>query len=213
VLFLFVLAALAAPRVDPGLEPAGVEAAYQGWAASKGRAPAAQELVCRPFAEGVELCFTRRDKAGRVYYTHADGADAATLEAKARGTADEALAHLAAVSVDGFEKPYWLSSEGDGRDHAALLFPDALAKRVGPDLVVAVPVRGALVAWSSGNPEFDKVVGVGVRRMYDTLPDPVSPRLYRWDGAKWVTWGEARPVDAPPTTPPSPPAALPPPGR
>ncbi len=198
-MLLLVLAALvplaaAAPRVDPGVEPEGVEAAYRGYAEAQGRPEAARELVCRKFAERARLCFTRAEAGGRPYYTRADGQSVEALEAAAKGAASDAVKRLEPVKVEGFETPYWVAMTGDGRDHAALLHPDALRKRLGGDFVVAVPARGVLVAWIPGDVVFDKIVAVGVRRMYDTLPSPVSPVLYRWNGEAWITWGEAREV-------------------
>ena len=197
MLLLITRLALAA-RVDPGIEQVGVEAAFQEWAAAKGEPSAKQALACRPFAEGIELCFSRIEGDTRRYYTRADGLSVEALEAKAAGRAEDALVYFVAVPVDGFTGSYWLTNEGDGRDHAALLFPQALAKRFGEHFVVAVPVRGVLVVWVPGDAEFDKAVAVGVSRMYETLPDSVSPRIYTWDGAKWVTWGEAKVQDVPP---------------
>ncbi|MDP2305852.1 MAG: hypothetical protein Q8P18_07470 [Pseudomonadota bacterium] len=198
ILLVALAAFAAAPAVDPGLEPEGVEAAFRAYAGAQGRPEAARELVCRPFAEKARLCFTRAEASARPYYTRADGLAASALEAAARGSAAEAVKRLEPVKIEGFSAPYWMTAVGDGRDHAALLHPDALRKRVGGaqigDCVVAAPARGVLVAWVPGDLVFDKIVAVGIRRMYDTLPNPVSPLLYRWDGEAWITWGEAREV-------------------
>lgn len=198
-MILLAFAALAAaPRVDPSLEPEGVEAAFRSYAAAQGRPEAARELVCRGFAERARLCFTRIEASGRPYYTRADGQTLGALESAARGSEADAVKRLEPVKVEGFAVPYWMAVGGDGRDHAALLHPDALAKRVGGaqvgDVVVAAPARGVLVAWAPGDLVFDKIVAVGIRRMYETLPNPVSPLLYRWNGEAWITWGEAREV-------------------
>ncbi len=218
---------LSTPRVDPGLEPSGVEDLYRAWALGERRAPPRRELVCRPFAERVTLCFSRIEAAGRVYFTRADARDVASLESASlagKGTESAPLANLQPVSVEGASRSYWVSAQGDGRDHVGLLFPDLLAARVaGPAprydalrppreapgrVVVAAPARGVLVAWVSGDSVFDTLVAVGIRRMYDTLPDPVSTLIYHWDGTAWLTWGEARDVATDPTDP----SALPSPG-
>ena len=215
-MLLWVLVATGAPRVDPGLAPEGVEEAYRRWAASEGRTGDAAELVCRAFAEKVALCFTRAEAGGRTYVTRADGRTADALERDARGEGPTAVARLEPVAVEGFATPYWMRAEGDGRDHAALLHPDAIGAKVGQGFVVAAPARGVLVAWLPGDIVFDKVVAVGVRRMYETLPDPVSPLVYRWDGKTWKTWGEARavpgetgpsPIPSPSPVPPIPPSS------
>ena len=192
---LLVAAALAAaPRVDPAVESDEVEAAYARYAEAQGRPEAARRLVCRPFAERTRLCFTRVEGGLRSWYVAADAKPLATLEAAARGSVEDAVKRLEPISVDGFSTLYWMAANGDGRDHAALLHPDALRKRLGGDFVVATPARGVLVAWLPGDVVFDKIVAVGVRRMYETLPDPVSPLLYKWTGEAWITWGEAREV-------------------
>lgn len=192
---LFVLAALAAPRVDPGLEAEGVEAAYAEWAATQGREEAARKLVCRPFMPRAELCFTRVEGDRRLYFTEADGRAVDALELAGRGSANDSVKRLLPVTVEGFKQPYFLANEGDGRDHVPLLFPSAIAARVGTGAVVAVPARGVLVAWVPGDLLFDKVVAVGVRKMYETLEGPISPLIYQWDGQKWSPWGEAKAVD------------------
>jgi hypothetical protein len=202
LLALGLVAAAPPPsRPDPGLEPADVVDQYRAWAASKHRKGDATELVCRPFAEGAQLCFTHAVGGARTWFTKADGKDAAALEAEGRGTAEEAMARLEAVPVEGFTRSYWLSAKGDGRDHVPVLFPDALDAKLGGPAVVAAPARGVLVAWLPGDLDFDKAVAVGVRRMYETLPDPVSPLIWRWDGKAWKTWGEAKAVDAAPPPP------------
>jgi hypothetical protein len=191
---LIAAAFAAAPRVDPGVESDEVQAAYAEYAAAQGRPEAARALVCRPFAERTRLCFTRLEGGVRSWYVTADGRSLATLEAAALGSADDAVKRLEPVTVEGFATPYWMAAVGDGRDHAALLHPDALKKRLGGAFVVAAPARGVLVAWLPGDVVFDKIVAVGVRRMYETLPNPVSPLLYKWTGEAWITWGAAREV-------------------
>ncbi len=186
---------------DPGLEPADVADQYRAWATSRGRSGPAAELRCRPFAEQVALCFSRVVDGGRRYWTAAEGVSVVALEDAARTAAAASIARLEPVAVEGFTARYFLGALGDGRDHAALLDPVALAARVGEGAVVAAPARGVLVAWVPGDAELDKVVAVGVRRMYETLPDAVSPLIYRWDGAVWRTWGEARAADQAPSGP------------
>lgn len=189
---LALLAATAFAGVDPGLEPADVAAQYRAFATKKGRSGGATELVCRPFAEATVLCFSHLEGKKRVYATVDGGKDAAALEAEGRGTEEAALACFEPVTGEGLGRSYFLCARGDGRDHVPVLFPQALAAKVGGDVVVAAPARGVLVAWAPGDLDFDKAVAVGVRRMFESLPDPVSPLVYRWDGARWVTWGEAK---------------------
>ena len=44
--------------------------------------------------------------------------------------------------------------------------------------------------WIPGDEELDKVMAVGVRRMFDEAKYPVSDKVYRWHNGEWVVWGE-----------------------
>lgn len=190
---------LGATRVcDPSLEPVDVEAHYRAWALGQGRPPERAELVCRSFTEAARLCFVWRAADRRVYLTRADGLEVAGAEALARVEAGASLEALKAQTVEGMTGTYWLRAEGDGRDHAPLLAPEALAAKVGAGVVVGVPNRGALVAWVPGDPAFDRVVAAGVYRMHTTLPDPVTEVLFQWDGTDWKVWGRVRESPPPP---------------
>lgn len=184
-----VAEALAADPTLPVMEPTRVVEEFRAWAAAEGRSGDAAEIVCGSQAEALLVCFARGTKG---FYTRAEKFDAAQL--LARVDLARPLDGMVEVPVEGMTGSYWLRAVGDGRDHVPMLTPAALKEKLGGDPVVAVPVRGALVAWLPGDPEFDKVVGVGVLRMYETLPEPVSPLLYRWRDGKWTTWGVAKPA-------------------
>ncbi len=174
--------------VYPLMEPDSVVGEYRAWAKSIGKTGDATELECAPFAENLVECFL--DARGSLY-TRAMGFSAPTLAAAlVPGTP----LGLTETHVDGFTRTYWLRAQGDGQDHVPMAWPAALAAAVAGQPVVAVPVRGAFVAWLPGDAEFDKVMGVGVRKMYETLPDPVSPLLYQWRDGAWGTWGVAKPT-------------------
>ncbi len=183
---------------DPGLEAADVVEQYAAWAKTKKLKGPAAQLVCLPYAEPLQLCFTRVSAGIRSYYTAADGTTADDLLKLGMGEQDAAIAPLEANYVDGFTPRYFLVT-GQARAHTALLFPDALEQKVGGKCVVGAPAEGVLVAWVPGDLDFDKVMAVGVKRMYDTLPNPVSPVLFTYDGKNWVQWGEATEVQAPAT--------------
>lgn len=194
-MLLIAIAAWAGPPdiphpkvVYPLMEPDSVTAEYRTWAKSKGKRGDAAELVCTPLAENLVECFL--DGKGSLL-TKAAGF---SLEAILLGLPQDGEFGLTLTHVDGFAHPYWIRAEGDGKDHLAMHWPKALAMQLHSDPVVAVPVRGVFVAWLPGDPEFDKVMGVGVRKMYETLPDPVSPLLYQWRDGAWATWGVAKPA-------------------
>lgn len=183
--------AAAAPIADPTVESSNVVGEYAAWArANKVKGPAS-EIVCSPFAEGLSLCFTRREGANRVYFTAADEKSAEELLKESKGAEEAAVTGLEPIYVADFTPPYYMVT-GNARADAALLFPDALERKVGGKCVVAVPAMGVLIAWIPGDLDFDKVVAVGVKRAYDTLPNPVTSTLYTWDGKSWVVWGQAR---------------------
>lgn len=183
---------------DPGFEAADVEQQYAAWARSKKIKGAAADLACAPFAEALQLCFTKVSNGVRSYYTLADGQTPEQLAELGKGKEDAAIALLSEQYVDGFTPRYFLVT-GQPRAHTAMLFPSALERLLGGKCVVGVPAVGVLVAWVPGDLDFDKVMAVGVKRMYDTLPDAVSPLVYTWDGARWGVWAEVKEL-----TPPSP---------
>ena len=159
--------------------------------------------MCTPFAEGAIWCFTHATGSRRQWYTAADGKSAGELLAAGRGTAREVLDRLVSVPVEGFTATYWMGAVGDGRDHVPALFPAELAAKLGGAPVVAAPAEGLFLAWVPGDLQFDKVMAVGVRRATQTFPHPVSSLCWRWDGTRWVTWGEAIEADSAPPGPPS----------
>lgn len=192
---LGALALAAAPEVRPVAQPTAVVERWRAEAREQGRKGDAAELACRDLAEQVLLCFVQAADLQPV--TRADlkvwGEDLAAVEARAR---DAALAGLgpdrpAPQAVEGMTGRYWLSAEADGLDAAALLYPERLAAIVGAEPVVAVPQVGVLLMWAPGDADFDKVMAVGVRRMYEAAQQPISRRIYRWNGQGWVVWGEA----------------------
>lgn len=191
-----VTAALVTAGPDPGLEAADVQQQYTTWARSKKVKGPAAELACSHFAEGLELCFTKVSNGVRSYYTLADGQPAEQLVELGKGQEDAAVAQLSERYVDGLAPRYFLVT-GQPRAHAAMLFPSALERLLGGKCVVGVPAVGVLVAWVPGDLDFDKVMAVGVKRMYDTLPDPVSPLAYTWDGARWGVWAEVKELTPP----------------
>jgi hypothetical protein len=206
------------PTVLAGAERLDVRAQYRAWAAGQGLTGPAGELVCKDLAEAVLLCFATETDGAGGYLTEAGrgalgkgkASEIAALERAARIHAKAAIAEMerrapvgfpAAVSGAPDAPGYWVSAREDGRAHAPLLDPAALTARFGKSWVVAVPTRDLLVVWVPGEPQFDKVMAVGVRRAYDDAPDTqVSPLVYRWTDEGWKTWGAAVPV-APTTDP------------
>jgi hypothetical protein len=194
--------ALAAPPVGVGAWPEGFRAAFTEHQQSKGRSGAALEPVCEERLPGVQLCLTVTEGTTRRPVTLADMAaweeQPAAAFARARqqieATWPEAVAPQA---IDGVAGEFYLRASGDGLDAAAALFPELLAERVGGDVVLAIPARGSVLFWRPGRPDLDAMVAVGVRRSSEAAAQPVSDRVFRWDGARWTVWGRA---EAPPAS-------------
>lgn len=191
-----LLAAAPTPTIAPVAQPPTAPLAFTTAALHAGRTGDAAAMVCAPFAMELLLCYAEVKPTTTRFLSLADGLDANAAATRARTLgAEAALAALTPENADGFARTWWLRSEADGLDHLPLLYPDELTKRLGGPPTVATPNQGTFVAWVSGDADFDKMVAVGVRKMYDTLPQPVSPDLYTWDGLGWKLWGVAKPTN------------------
>lgn len=194
-----LLTAGAAERVlQPSAQPGDVTTLYADFARSRGRFGLAAIPACRPFAERLSLCFNVQEGGRRRMATLEDlslwKTDLERVEAEivARTAAQLSVERLSVQTVDGMDGRYWLSARKDGDDAAGLLHPEKLVEISGGAPVVAVPAKDTLLFWLPGDADFDKVVAVGVRRMYDKADHPVSPLIYRWENGRWKVWGQAR---------------------
>ncbi len=186
--------------VLPLVERASIQVAWSEAARAMGAEGLAAVVACRPFAEDLVLCFTAPEGDGQRMVTQSDleawQTDLAGLEGSA---ASAVLAGLTAerpqqVPVEGDARTYLLSAEGDGLDQAALFAPERLAERCGEQgCAVGIPARGVLVAFPLGDRELETIVAVGIRRLWESLEDPITPVAYRWNGEAWSVWGEAKP--------------------
>ena len=183
--------------IYPHPAPADLASTTRLAAEAQGVSGPEARLACRVLAPHLSLCFDQAPGADLTLVTEADllawGHDAAWLDAQARQTALAGLTdhRPTPTPVPGMTGTYWVSAEADGLDAAGLLYPERLAQIAGAPVVVAVPVSGALLFWVPGDPAFDEVMAVGVARLYQSSDQRVSSKLYRWDGARWVVYGEA----------------------
>lgn len=212
------LAALAAPALSLSVDPSSSVDAYSREAVAEGRLGLAAVAACRPLAPDLALCLRRRGPdGGRHLVTLEDLAgwsldeSAAFAEARAHAAEVWKLAPPTPQAVEGLEGRYWLRSEADGIDCLGLLFPEELARIAGATPVVACPDVAALMFWvppEGGPGDFDKAVGVGVRRLAEASSQAGSPLLYRHNGEKWLVWAEVkgtlRPLPAAPGSGPAP---------
>lgn len=192
------------PPIRPMAARADQATRFRNLATEVGVTGDAAEQICTLLSEQLSLCYVKGTTGELDYVTAADlGAwslDQSALEGLARRSAEAGFTEgrPAPNGVDGLKGTWWLSAEADGLDAAGLLFPERLAQIAGATPVVAVPAQGALMFWVPGDADFDKVMAVAARRIYDSSPQPVSPLIYTWSEDHWKVWGEAKPVDAPP---------------
>lgn len=198
LLYLLLLGlAAAAPPLGLVAEPSDFPGAYSATAEGLGRAGAASQPDCRPAFDGLLFCLTIVTPDGWNYATLGDlkrlglGSEQAHSQAAERLRSLSVADRFGAQAVEGLPGRYHAAALNDGQDAAPLLVPETLAVVLGGPLVVAIPAQGAVVAWVPGNPVMDKVLAVGVRRMYDEAKHGISPKLYRWSKDGWIVWGEA----------------------
>lgn len=194
----WVSVALAAPDLLVSVEVSGVEDRFRAAAGVVGDGAIA---ACRSLAPDLSACLRVKEGDRRRMVSLADLGGWGLTEADAWSRALSVVnarwdAHPAkAQTVDGMEGRYFLRSEADGSDCAGMLLRRRLADLAGGAPVVACPVEGAALFWIpslGGSSDFDKVVSVGVRRLYEGEGRALSPRVYTWDGDKLVVWGEVR---------------------
>jgi hypothetical protein len=201
-----LLASLSLAAPPEGLLPLvdrpGLQISWSEQARAAGAEGEAAVLACRMFAEELALCFTapQADGQGRRMVTLHDlsvwEVDLATVEAAALAGVAAGLSEdrPQGVQVEGDPRSYLLSAEGDGLDQAGLFDPVALQARMdGQAFAVGIPARGVLIAFPRGDRELETIVTVGVRRLWETVDEPITPKVYTWDGERWVIWGEATP--------------------
>lgn len=198
---LLLPSASALAELPSGLRPRIEPAASLG-ALSSNPAPA-----CRPFAQGLLLCFELVEQRGVRKVTQADLLQwQSSLESLESKVLPEFIKtwrpqELLEVQVEGDSRTYWMANTADGTEQAALFAPDSLSRLLGGPVAVGLPCRGVLLAFKLGDPELEKIVAVGVRRAWESLPEPISPTLYVWYDQAWRPRSEAVPEPTAPTAP------------
>lgn len=200
MLFLFVLVARAAApdAVFPVLAPFDAPAQ---WAEAGHPSPLACDVL---WPRETLVCFRVQEGNKRRFVTEADLAqwavDVVALRAAVTQRAREKLVDQPkSATIEGTQKTYWTSAEGDGWSAAGVLAPELVAMRLGGPFMVAVPTDRVLLAWRPGDPDLDKIMAVGVKEMFEAADWPVTAVVHRWDGARFTAYVEA--VPAPTLTP------------
>ncbi|MBN1336376.1 MAG: hypothetical protein JXB39_10480 [Deltaproteobacteria bacterium] len=209
--WLLVLALPVALAQTPDLLPEvvtpSVETTWEAHHRAVGLAGDAADVVCADFAEGLRVCLRVREGPGTRPVTQADldrwgldptAAQARAIRSIARGMTPDRPAE---IQVEGDPRTYLLSAEGDGLDQAGLFSPDRLVLRAGGPVAIGIPARGVFIAFVLADPDLARIVAVGVRRAFETLPDPITDTLYTWNGQAWIPWGRGRPASEEPPEP------------
>lgn len=176
------------PEVTPQLAP--IDAPAQ-WRELQVREHQAEDpLACEPlWADAALLCF----KHGARWVTLGDAARWHTSVASMRAqVVAEAPAHvvLNAKTVEG--RTYW-TAEGPWAA-AGVLSGDTVAKKLGVSSIYgAAPSDGVTLFWIPGDPDLDRMMAVGARKMYDALDGSVTPLVHRWSSTGWAAFAEAKP--------------------
>jgi hypothetical protein len=188
--------------VRPVVAPTDAQTQYAEWADKGGLS--ASELACLPlWPDQALICFQVTEGNTRRWVHSGDleqwKVDAEGLLAVVRERSRTALEHSPQrTPVPDMDAWYWVSAEGDGWAASGLLHPEVLAARMGgAPILVSAPVVGALIAWHPGDAELDKVMAVGIRKMFEREPSPVTPVVHQWTGDRWVPFGEAVPSSEP----------------
>ena len=178
--------------VPPSLPSAFAQAQLES-----GKTGANLEQACTYLDEGVPLCFRVEHEGKRRWFSR--------QEADEWGIGGASLASL--VSLTDAQNPFVAQSvEGGGTwwqveavpGHESLVFlrPDWL-DRVGAEAVLAAPAVGVVLAWNAGDEENDRIMAVGVKRIFDSHDAPITPRIFKWQNEGWRVWGEAVSTDLP----------------
>ena len=94
-------------------------------------------------------------------------------------------------SIPGTSTVYWASGLMDGLDGAGWLHPKQLEAIAGGPILVAQPLPGTFFFWLKSANSAHKKMAVGIKELYTSSNEPLSPLIYHWDGDNWLVWGEA----------------------
>lgn len=174
------------------VETRSVHQLYGEYARGQGLEGPDARLSCKLLADPLTLCLKVEEEGKRRYVSQGDLQRWELTDVRARELAAGAVEDnpWQQVPIDGGGHYHQVKADPN-RASAALLHPEWLST-LGPNPVVAVPARGVVVGWSAGDPELDKIMAVAVRRMYDELPEPLSPVALSWTDKGWRTWGQAK---------------------
>jgi diadenosine tetraphosphatase ApaH/serine/threonine PP2A family protein phosphatase len=178
--------------------PAELPVLWRESALEEGLPASERELACRPWVEELPLCFRVEESGRRRWVTRGDLARWGATLAEVEAVAAKALvaSPFEKKVVHGGSRHYYAVEADSGREAMVVLHPEWL-QALGTDVVLAIPARDAVLAWSLGDAELDKIMAVGVRKLFEASSFPVSRKILSWDGSEWTVRGEVTPAPAP----------------
>jgi hypothetical protein len=185
------------PRLQVTAEPKDVVVLYREAAEAAGYEGAALLPACREWSSHFFMCFMVEEEGMRRMVHLGDlgewgmSLEEAEATASVRALGSFVMESGREVHPEGMSASYWVFDRGDGLASSALLLPRELEKHLGGTPNIAVPGRDLVIAWVPGDPDFDRMIAIGVRRLYEESDQPVSPVVMRWNGKGWARWGEA----------------------
>ena len=171
---------------------------FARWQREHGSTPVAP--LCQPLVvPEIQLCFRVWEGDRRRWVTAADGArwgvTPELLERHVRGDCAEYVARAEGRVVEGDAKRYVLLADGDGWAVGGFLCPDALRGPLSGATAfrAALPAEGVLLAWPAGDLDLDRIMAVAAREIAEGQPNPLTPQVMHYDGARWQAYGRAVP--------------------
>ena len=191
---LAATASAAAPTVVPLLAPADAQAQYAAFLSSSG-APE-DGLACETvWPKAMLLCFQLTANNETRWVTQSDlrawdvGVSGLAAQVAERGKGETVSGTT--LPVDGMPQTYEVYSGPWAA--MAILEPERVAAKIGSPFLAAVPVNGTVLAWRPGSKEFNQIIAVGVREMFESQDGPVTSVIFQWTGERWAPFAEALP--------------------
>ena len=195
LLFVLLAQAFAYPEVRPAPMHVDIVETYRESQKLSGKKHS--DLACQDFAEGLKLCFRYVSESSLKMVQEKDlkkwEATLAQLEVSVQDKSGKYV-HAKRYQFQEMEDGsggFWASANKDGWDAAGLFHPQKLEQLVGKKVFMAIPQSGMFIFWEQGSPLLNKSVAAGVKETYNAASYPISPYVYKWNGEKWVVWGEA----------------------
>jgi len=165
---------------------------FRSQAVAQGLSESYLQVACRDLDEDLVLCLRNEDSDSRWWLSVGEMTDMGLSFDSAAGSiaarAQEVLLNKRVVHEGTGE--FWIASQG-GVGAEALLFSPHLLSVVGDRPAIAVPERGVVIAWNRGDSDLDRIMAVGVRRMFEASANPVTSKILALVDSEWRVWLQA----------------------